>query len=217
MAGQYPQTGSQLSSPGGSNRTGTALSTNIVIKVSGNPVGAIQSIEVNESRAIKMIDEVGTDGHIDSAPSSSTNISGSCQRTRFDKLRILTAFSRGFIHVHAQRKPFDIEIIDLWAGDENSSEAIVTIIKNVWIKDMSYSYQAQDFIIMERMSFEAEAISSTFIANPTGNVISAIGSLGGRNIIVDKDAIEQEADRGGRRGGLDAPGLISSFGFPGDK
>src|ERR1700743_498486 len=93
-----------LSDSRGNNRTATHLSTNIIIKVDGNTVGAVKSLEITESRGgIKQIDEVGTDGHIDSAPSSSTNITGSCTRTRFDRMRIAEAFSRSFIHVSAQR------------------------------------------------------------------------------------------------------------------
>src|ERR1700676_3138972 len=97
-----PQTGSVIQTPGtGNDATFTGISTQIVIKVNGTAVGAIQSISVKESRSIAMIDEVGTDGHIDSVPMKSTNITGSCTRTRFDLMRIAPAFSKDFIHVHA--------------------------------------------------------------------------------------------------------------------
>ena len=52
----------------GRNRTGTHLSTNIVIAVAGMPVGAIKSLRIQEQRQIATISEVGTDGLIDSAP-----------------------------------------------------------------------------------------------------------------------------------------------------
>ncbi len=204
----YPQTGTNFYTPDGKNRTGTALSTNIIIKVGNNPVGAIQNIQISESRGIRMIDEVGTDGHIDSAPNSSTNISGSCDRIRFDRLRILEAFGRGFIHLHAQRRPFNIDIIDTWNGDGSSS--IITTVRNVWIKDMSYTYAQNDFIISERMSFEAEAIYSV-IAGTNNNVAN---NNDRSQLSLDIDPIERQADIGNRRGSLDAPGLFNVFGFP---
>ncbi len=200
----YPQTGSILANNDGTNRTGTSLSTNIVIKVGNNTVGAVQELSINEDRPIQMIDEVGTDGHIDSAPRSSANFSGSCRRIRFDRMRISESFSRGFLHVHAQRVPFDLVIIDKWNDDVES--AIVTIVKNVWIKGLSYSYSAQEFIITDNMQWEAETISSHL---GTGAKNAATG--GERGIPLAINAIEQQADRGDRRGALDAPGLIKAF------
>lgn len=207
----YPLTKSKLTD-GGNNRTGTSLSTNIIIKVGNETIGAIQSIQITEERGIHMIDEVGTDGHIDSAPNRSTNISGTCTRVRFDRLRILEAFSRGFTHVHAQRYPFDIEIIDIQnaasdAAEPLESEAtIVTVLKNVWIGNLSYAYTANDFIIQDTMQFQAETIQS-YLVGGTKNIATG----GTRNMQTFKDAIELEADRGGRRGSMDAPGLINAF------
>ena len=106
----YPQTGSILTRPDGSNRTGIALSTQIVLMVGPNPIGAVQDLSINESRDVSFISEVGTDGQIDSAPRSSTKVSGRCERIRFDRLRVAEAFSRGFVHVKSQRFPFDIVI-----------------------------------------------------------------------------------------------------------
>ena len=76
-----PNAKSTLTFPGGQNKTSTAISTNIIIAVLSpgaaggyTPVGAVQNMHITESRSIKMIDEVGTDGHIDSVPNQSTNI-----------------------------------------------------------------------------------------------------------------------------------------------
>lgn len=104
--------GDTLYNTNGTNKTSTSLSTNIIIKVNRVPVGAVTSISVDEKRSIEMINAIGVDGHIDSAPKSSTNISGSCTRTRYDRLRIAQAFQRSFIHASAQIYPFDIDIID---------------------------------------------------------------------------------------------------------
>ena len=53
----YPHTGSILTESG-RNVTRTGVSTQIIIQVDGNPIGAIQSINYKEDRNIKMIDEV---------------------------------------------------------------------------------------------------------------------------------------------------------------
>ena len=124
-----PNTGSTLTQTSGKNKTSTAISTNILIMVGETAVGAIQSMQITESRGLKQIDEVGTDGHVDSVPNVSTNITGSCQRVRFDRLRIAEAFSRGFVHVASQAYPFDIVIIDKQKSDTGLQ--ISTVIKNV--------------------------------------------------------------------------------------
>ena len=198
-----PQTGSIIESPTGQDRTGTGISTNIVIKVGPNAVGAIQDMTINENRTITMIDEVGTDGHIDSVPTKSTDISGTCKRIRFDRLRIAEAFSRGFVHVASQRIPFDIVVIDKWNGD--GANAIVTTIKNVWIERLDVTYNAENWIISENMSWKAEAISSVI----NGQNQAAQG--GERNLQLQIDSIEQQTDIGKRRGSLDAPGLLQAI------
>ena len=199
----YPQTGSTLSN-GAKNKTSTALSTNIIITVEGgDPVGAIQSIDINEKRTVKQIDEVGTDGHVDSAPHQSTNIQGSCRRVRFDGSRIAEAFGRGFVHVSSQVYPFNIVILD--KSRKDASNWISTVIRNVWITGIDVSYKADDWIIIENMTWEAEGIFS-FRGTSVNNVVPS----GVRAIPVSILDQEQIADRGleGRRGSLDAAGLI---------
>ncbi len=192
------QTGSIVEGPNGTNRTGTALSTHIVIKIAGAAVGAIQSIEIREERAVTMIDEVGTDGHIDSAPTKSTNISGTCRRIRYDRMRVAEAFSRGFLHAKSQRIPFDIDIYDKWNGDNENM--IVTTIKNVWITGIDYSYTADNWIITDSMSWVAEDISSSI----QGNSNAATGGPRGLILQTDTAGIERLADRGMLRGAVDS-------------
>jgi len=201
-------TQSSIQGDAGENKTFTAVSTNIIIKVGDNPVGAVQSLNVTETRNIAMIDEIGTDGHIDSVPQKSTDIKGTCSRTRFDNLRILAAFGRSFVHLASQRIPFDIDIIDTFAGPDASTH-ITTTIKNVWANNLQIKYGADNFLIVEDFSFDAEAIYS-FLGSPTNNAVP--GAAGGRNLVVrDNNVFERETDRGLRRGALNGFGLLQEF------
>jgi hypothetical protein len=191
--------------------TKTHLSTNINILVNGVAVAAVQDINWEERRDVRQIDEIGTDGHIDSAPSKSTEISGSCSRVRFDGQRITEAFMRGFIHVSAQRIPFDITIIDKFAASNNddSSSFITTTVHNVWITGVSTKYSAGDFVIIDSMNWVAESISSV---KNNGPVVGAVNN-GGVTMSgeFELNSFEQEADTGLYRGSLDAPGLLKAF------
>lgn len=223
-----PNTGSTTSVNGTVNKTSTGISTNIIIMVNNTAVGAIQSMSISEKRSIKMIDEVGTDGHIDSVPNQSTNITGSCQRVRFDRLRITEAFSRGFVHVASQVYPFDIVILDKQKRASNLQ--ISTVIKNVWISGIDYTYQSNDWVITDTMTWEAENIYSILnggsaqpvavggergVTHMGGNQNGTVSTISGTdgNIV----NIEQLVDTGanGRRGSLDAAGLID-LGSSGD-
>lgn len=210
-------TKSTLSQENGRNKTSTAVSTNIIIMVENTPVGAIQSLNIKENRSIKMVDEVGTDGHIDSVPNQSTTISGNCTRVRFDRLRIAEAFSRGFVHVASQVYPFDIVILDKQKSDTGLQ--ISTVIKNVWIESIDYTYKIDDWIISEQMSWKAERIFSVLNggSNPNiggGRPVAVGGERGIRHMSLD---VETSADTGslGRGGSLDAAGLID-LGLLGD-
>ncbi len=197
--------GTILTDAEGNNRTASHLSTNIVILVEGNTVGAVQTLAITEERGgIKMIDEVGTDGHIDSAPNASTNINVTCNRVRFDRMRIAEAFSRGFLHVHSQRIPFDIEIHDRF-HDSDAGNAIITTIKNCWIQRINYTYSATDFVISDEMTVQAEAIYSVLNSN---NVAGPAANGRQNNITINP--FEADADRGDFRGALDAAGLLDA-------
>lgn len=198
-------TKSAFTDANGNNRTATHLSTNIIIKAGPYVVGAVQKLDITEGRSVKMIDEVGTDGHIDSAPIKSTDIKGSCERIRFDRQRIAEAFARPYVHTHAQRIPFDIEIHDIFA-DSDINNAIVTVIKNIWITEIRYSYTSDNWVISDSMTFEAEGISS-ILANK--NVVTGVANGQEGNIVLNQ--FEQEADRGVFRGALDAAGVLNAF------
>lgn len=207
-----PNTGSIETLGTGVNVTSTAISTNIIITVrnpqNGNsvPVGAVQSLQVTESREVKPIDEVGTDGHIDSVPTKSTDISGNCVRVRFEKLRIAEAFDRSYMHVASQIYPFDIVIFDTQKFAQGSQ--VTTIIKNVWIKEISYTYEANNWIISDHMNWMAENIYSITGGGAPAATGGQIGlqpfGLGNTNWI----EVATDSGANGRRGSLDAAGLI---------
>lgn len=189
----------------GRNRTSTHLSTNINILVEGIAVGAIKKMQVSEKRNIVQVVEVGSDGSVDSAPNSATKISGSCDRTRFAGLRVAEAFMRGFVHVKSQRLPFDIEIQDNFKGADQGS-LVITTIRNVWISNIDYTYNADDFVIVDGMSWEAESIDS--IMGSGSPVVGAVNSLGIPLII---NPFEQTSDIGLFRGALDGAGLLQAI------
>ena len=188
----------------GRNRTGTHLSTNIIIAIGAQPIAAVKSLSVTETRAVAKIAEVGTDGLIDSAPSASAEFSVSCTRTRFDGKRIAEGFYRSYVHISAQRTPFDIYIYDLIQGGTVSGAGltVTTVIENCWITQLDYRYEADNFVIVDNMNLQAESIKSF--------------RAGGQSAISDPSRViinpfEQEADRGIYRGALDAAGLINAF------
>ena len=222
MVTGYPQTGSllNLGDGFGTNTTNTAISTNILLAVRTptgyQPIGAVQSMAISEKRSIKMIDEVGTDGHIDSVPNQSTNVTGTCQRVRFQKLRVAEAFDRGFLHVASQVYPFDIVIFDKQKFQVNAQ--VTTIIKNVWIAGIDYTYQVSDWVITDSLTWEAEHIYSTVTGGPAAvggqnNLYKPFGGAGNPNWIES----QTDVGSGGRRGSLDAAGLIDigSSQYPG--
>jgi hypothetical protein len=198
-------TGTVLFDAEGNNRTATHLSTNIVIVVNGNPIGAIQTLNVTETRNLVMVDEIGTDGHIDSAPTKSTDYTIACTRIRFNRMRIAEAFGRGFIHAKSQRIPFDIEIHDRF-HDADPGNAIVTTIQNCWIGEINYQYNADNFIITDTMNLQAEDIFSVFSGN--NNVV---GQVNARGEPIFVNPFERQADRGEFRGALDQAGLLDAF------
>jgi len=206
MAGTR-NTNSILTETDGTNKTSTHLSTNIVVKIDNYIVGAIQTLSINEKRQVKMIDELGTDGHIDSVPTKSADVTGQCTRIRFAKQRMAEALGRGYVHIASQRLPFDIEIHDFFHTTDKVN-SIITTIKNAWMTSIDYEYQAENWIIMDKMSFEAETIYSK-VTGGNGNVVQ--GAVNGQGGPIILNQYEQEADRGEFRGAMDAAGILTAF------
>ena len=212
MAGpEYPSTGSILDSidvPGAKTRA--SLSTQILIYVNDEPVGAIQSFQIKQSRTNQSITEVGTDGIIEYVPNKATEITLQVDRMMFDGLSITEAMSRAFTQLASQRMPFDIVVFDKFSGGGN--DAIVTTFHNCWFNNISKNYKSDTYLITENASLNCEYMSSVR-GGVDVPVSQSQGVNGGREIPNRQtDAVEQAADAGinGRRGAMDFPGLISA-------
>jgi len=202
----YPNTGTIFDNPDNGSKTRAALSTQIVVYVEGEPVGAIQSLDETQNRPVKSIQEVGTDGIIEIIPNGAATIQLTVKRVVFDGLSLPEAFSRGYRNIHAQRIPFDIVVIDKFTGDGDN--AVVTTYHNCFFKSLSKSYSSDNYMITESAGVDAEFMSTTRAGGP---VADSQGVNGGREIPGRQvDSVEQSADTGTRRGPLDFAGLISA-------
>jgi hypothetical protein len=198
----YPSSKSSLDA-----QTKTGLSTQIVIMVNEEPIGAIQSFQTTQQRSNKKIGEVGTDGFIEIVPQSQTNISLSVTRIVYDGLSVTQAFGRGFVHLQSQRIPFDIMVIDKFFGD-SEEEKLITVYKNCWFNNIGKTYQSSDYVISETASIDVETVYTTRNGQPvgltTGNGQRQVG------VDIDNAGAEAAADSGDRRGAMDFPGIISA-------
>jgi hypothetical protein len=199
----YPRTNSILDS--GRSRTG--LSTQIIIYANGEPVGAIQSFQESQSKSVKSITEVGTDGFIEIVPQAPTKVSLTITRIAFDGLSVTEAFSRGWRNITSQRIPFDIVAIDSFAGDDFEN-AIVTTYHNCWFTSASRTFSSDNYVITENANMECEFVSTT----RGGTSLADSTTQNGRDISAStqRDAVEAAADTGARRGALDFPGIINA-------
>jgi len=196
----YPKSGSTLDST-----TRTSLSTQIIVMVNNEPVGAIQTFTVSQSRGIKDVVEIGTDGIIELVPSSANKVSLRINRIYFDGISLPEAFSRGFRNLQSQRIPFDIVVIDQTTG--TGDNAIIETYHNCWFESLSTSFNANDYVIAQDASVKCEYVSTI----RGGEAVSlSQGAGGSRQVPVQLDSAELAADSGNTRGALDYPGLISA-------
>ena len=187
----------------------TGLSTQIIVKVDGQSVGAIQTLSATQTRPLRRVQEVGTDGTIEIVPTATTAVVVNVNRIVFDRKRLPEAFSRGFLNIHAQRNPFDIFVYDFASVEPDtlddtydvstSTNVVTTIYENCWFGSLASTYNATDYIITETATIEAEFVHSYIHGDPTQNA-----AVRGRP--QNDDQLERLADTN-RRGSLDARGL----------
>jgi hypothetical protein len=200
----YPQT--QSSWPSG-NATGTqnyqtqaSLSTQIIVQVLDGtgkkvPIGAIQSINPSETRSLFRVKEVGTDGVLEIVPNMAAEFQMTVTRLVFDQLRLPEAFARGFRHIHAQRLPFDIEVMD-----KNVQFAdgvyLSTTYHNCWLTSYDYTYTQDNYLITENATVQVEQVYD----------YPGVNLVGTRNVVPQTDSLQVEVDAnvGSRVGTLDS-------------
>jgi len=207
----FPNTGSAV----GIFQPNTGLSTQIIIKVAGTHVGALQKLTVTQNRPLERVKEVGTDGVIEIVPNGPTTFELSATRIVFDQVRLPEAFLRGFRFINSQRLPFDIEVIDLSGvtdpgGDISSSSSIVTMTyKNCWFTSYTTPYTVDNYVITEDATMWCE---TGFLSSPAGEFdIPNGGGLRGLKAQTDTKTIERAVNQGGRRGSMDVAGLTASI------
>ena len=197
MSSTYPVSGSTLTS-----KISTGLSTQIIIKVNTEAVGAIQSIAPNQTRPIERIGEVGLDGVLELVPNKPTIYEASIERIVFDRLRLPEAFSRGFVNIKSQVISFDIDIIDRTNGDDDA--AIVTTLKECWFTAYKPTYTSGDYIIKESASIIFRDIQTT-----QGTSSESAVNGGARGINFDRNERERSTDVGKYAGTMDVADLIN--------
>lgn len=196
--------------------TNTGLSTQILVKIDGKAVGAIQNLTATQQRNMRRINEVGTDGVIEIVPGKAAEISLRVERIVFMKKGLPESFNRAYTNIHAQRVPFDIFVYDFTnakgaaldngflAGD-TAEGLITTVYENCWFNNLEIKYSAGDYIISQNAGIDAEFVR-TFANGDIGT--SAVPVTADNNV----DPLERLADVG-RRGSMDARGLTEIAGL----
>ena len=192
---QTPNTQTQLDNDDGASRTNSTLSTQIIIKVGNNPIGALQRLTVAQNRPLQRIQEIGTDGVVEIIPNSATTYELTADRVVFDQLRLPESFYRGFRFIGAQRIPFDIEIMDISFTSEaadigSGPEGIVSMTyKNCWFTRYETPYQADNYVITETASIWAE---TAFLTGPPAEEdIPNSGGIRGIQASTDGGGVER--------------------------
>jgi hypothetical protein len=202
----YPTTGSTLNSS-----ISTGLSTQIIVKVGTETVGAIQRLQISQRRGLERVKELGLDGVLEIVPNKPTEYEARITRIVFDRLRLPEAFARGFINIKSQLVEFDILVIDRSNGDGEGS--VTHTLKGCWFADYSPSYQAENFIISEEATIWIEDMSSTL---GTSDANAANGGARGVNYQKNQRERDTDAGKGGSNGGggfrgtLDVANLINA-------
>jgi len=201
----YPTSGSTLTS-----KIHTGLSTQIVIKVGTETVGAIQNLTINQTRNIERVRELGLDGILEAVPNQATQYEVTVERIVFDRLRLPESFARGFINIKAQVLPFDILIIDRTNGETDG--AVNHKLVNCWFSRYSPAYRADNYIIQESATIVCEDVITT-LGSSEANAVQG----GSRGINYEVNERERATDRGsggtggggGFRGTMDVSDLIN--------
>lgn len=80
---------------------------------------------------------------------------GKVVRMRIKRELLDTIFMNGTVSSY-MRWPMDIDIVDSF----NPGGSVTTTVENVWIKEMGYAFTADEYVIVDHFTFEAENIYS---------------------------------------------------------
>lgn len=204
----FPYTGTWV----GRDGINASLSTQIVVKVGDNSVGALQTLRFRQGRGLTRIKEIGTDGVIEIVPTSAAEYTINVDRMVFDQLRLPEAFSRGFRFIGAQRLPFDIMVVD-FSGHASSAtldtgdQGVISMVyKNCWFSSYETPYNQDNYLITESAEIWCE---TAYVSTPSGHSGDSVG-LNSIEFQQDAAGIEEATNYGNRRGAVDAPGLINA-------
>jgi hypothetical protein len=225
MANAFPDPGTNFPNTGSSvnghsdepSAISSTLSTQIIIKVGDTAVGALQSLSVTQTRPLERIKEIGTDGVIEIVPNGATEFELSAERIVFDQLRLPEAFSRGFRFINSQRLPFDILVVDFSNTGSNAGlqlnnadltagvEGQVSMVyRNCWFTNYTTPYNASGYIITETATIWAE---TAYVSSPSSGLATPLRTV---TTQTDQAGVEASVNRGGRRGAMDASGLVNA-------
>jgi hypothetical protein len=208
----YPYTGTIVDSA-----TRTGLSTQIVIKIDGVVVGAMQTLTAGQRRQNKRVHEIGTDGVIEIVPEQAASVTLDVTRIVFNKKSLPEAMGRAFANIHAQRVPFDIFVYDFTGATNLSADFDVdttvadamagvktTVYEQCWFNNLSVTYSAENYIISQTANLDVTAVKTYM----DGDTATGVAVKGDTYEFVGT-AVERVADIG-RRGSLDARGVIKA-------
>lgn len=194
---KYPKTGTLLQP-----RINSTLSSQIIIKVDNvTTVGAIQQLQINQKRGMKVWEEIGTDGIIEIHPQGAAKIDLTVNRIIFDQLSLVEALGRGFVNIHAQRIPFDIQVMNTSDGS-NNTHLVVHNYNNCWFNSLNTTYVSNNYLITEIAGVVCEYVTTT-----VNGLSSVYGGL--RGITFINDSMERSTDVTGRRGSFNSSGFSS--------
>lgn len=103
------------------------------------------------------------------------DVSGTFSRIRLDKKIVDTVFMRGFLHPKSQHHPF----IAIKNDYENNAKIMIFCI---WLTKIDYTYQSEDFAILENVNWEAQSIKSEKLDGTPFTLNDAIECIAKRRI-----------------------------------
>jgi len=161
---------SQAAGIGQPDDANVAISSSIDIVVDGTKVGAIDSFNVNVSRAVQRVRELNSEvagRTIEIVPGPeecNISVTGFLLYTKgsnaiFNRLVPEDAGSqKNLISIGQQIKPFDIH--EKYTHPGSPSVTYVVIYRNVWLTQYSKSQNINTAIIVENATMEVQGISS---------------------------------------------------------